>query len=87
MNIMDKLSKKDLVRITELIESDNELDNKIGVGLALEKGLTVEELAAWAVSSRIADLSKDSQEAIYINLNMEKYLQHAISNIQKILSN
>ena len=31
MNIIDKLSKEDLDRITELIESDDELDNKIGV--------------------------------------------------------
>lgn len=87
MNITDKLSKKDLVRITELIESDDELDNKIGVGLALEKGMSVDELATWVISSKLADLGKDSKEAISINNNMDKCIQHVISNIQKILSN
>lgn len=80
------LSKEDALRIKELIESDDSLDNKIGVGLALEKGMTIEQLAAWALSSLLRNLDKESPEYKYVITNKEKCYQDAIDNIKNILN-
>ena len=45
------IKEKDLERIKELIQTRDDFDIKIGVGLALEKGLTINELAQISVEN------------------------------------
>jgi hypothetical protein len=45
------IKEKDLERIKELIQTRDDFDIKIGVGLALEKGLTIKELAQISVEN------------------------------------
>ena len=80
------LSTEDALRVKELIESEDSLDNKIGVGLALEKGMSIEQLAAWALSSLLRNLDKESVEYKYVTSNKERCYQDAIDNIKKMLN-
>lgn len=45
------IKEKDLERIKELIQTRDDLDIKIGIGLALEKGMTINELARVSVEN------------------------------------
>jgi len=45
------IKEKDLERIKELIQTRDDFDIKIGIGLALEKGMTIDELARVSVEN------------------------------------
>jgi len=45
------IKEKDLERIKKLIQTRDDLDVKIGIGLALEKGMTIDELARVSVEN------------------------------------
>ena len=45
------IKEKDLERIKKLIQTRDDFDVKIGIGLALEKGLTINELAQISVEN------------------------------------
>jgi hypothetical protein len=45
------IKEKDLERIKKLIQTRDDLDIKIGIGLALEKGMTIDELARVSVEN------------------------------------
>tara|TARA_R110000851_G_scaffold69832_3_gene156176 strand:- start:5448 stop:5720 length:273 start_codon:yes stop_codon:yes gene_type:complete len=45
------IKEKDLERIKELIQTRDDFDIKIGIGLALEKGMTINELARVSVEN------------------------------------
>lgn len=45
------IKEKDLERIKKLIQTRDDFDVKIGVGLALEKGMTIDELARISVEN------------------------------------
>ena len=86
IEVVDNINKKDIKRIKELIESDDKLDNKIGVGLALEKGFNIEQLATWALISLVGNLDIDSKEYKQITSNKEKYYQGALVTIKQMLN-
>jgi hypothetical protein len=46
------IKEKDLERIKELIQTRDDFDVKIGVGLALEKGMTIKELAQISIENK-----------------------------------
>ena len=45
------IKEKELERIKELIQTRDDFDIKIGIGLALEKGMTINELARVSVEN------------------------------------
>jgi hypothetical protein len=45
------IKEKDLERIKKLIQTRDDFDVKIGIGLALEKGMTIKELARISVEN------------------------------------
>jgi len=45
------IKEKDLERIKKLIQTRDDFDIKIGIGLALEKGMTIDELARVSVEN------------------------------------
>lgn len=64
------ITEFDLNRVKDLINSDDDLDIKIGIGLALEKGMTIEELAESAYEDWISGRAGSIKEFAIQNKSM-----------------
>lgn len=78
------ISEFDLNRVKELIKSEDELDTKIGIGLAFEKGMSIEELAEHAYTEWINEKAGSIKEFALQNKNM--IIKGLIKNINSVFN-
>lgn len=70
------ITKENLERVKSLFRSEDELDHVIGMGLAIEKGMSVEELAKWAINLKVNDMPEGAMKSFF--LMNEKYVKDTV---------